>query len=258
MTQSRTERSLTARIVELFITSKLSLLLLIASLLAGFAALLLTPREEEPQIVVPVADIFVTVPGATAQEVEKMATTPLEMLLREVDGVEYVYSASQPGKALVTVRFYVGENREDSLVKVWNKLMSNRDQIPSMVSDWTVKPVEIDDVPIVTLTLSSPESLYDGYGLRRLADEIRDKLAAVADTGRISVVGGALRKIQIEPDASGLASHQLTLMDLMQSLKAANVNLQAGSYASANRSVSFEAGPFLDDPATLGLSLIHI
>jgi multidrug efflux pump subunit AcrB len=241
------ERSLTTRIVETFITSKLSLLLLIASLIAGAAALLLTPREEEPQIVVPVADVMISVPGASAEEVEKLVATPLESLLREVDGVEYVYSASREHEALVTVRFYVGEDREDSLVKVWNKLMSNQDRIPGVVANWTVKPVEIDDAPIVTLTLSSPEPAYNGAALRRLADEMKDKLARVDDTGRITVVGGEPRRILAYPDAAKLAAHDLALLDLMRALKAANVNIAAGRFEQANRSVRLEAGPALGD-----------
>ncbi|MEY4195034.1 MAG: hypothetical protein RLZZ226_1402, partial [Pseudomonadota bacterium] len=214
MTANTGQRGFTARIVQVFITSRLSLLLLIGSLLAGWVALALTPREEEPQIVVPLADIFIEVPGASAREVEQLAATPLEMLLREIDGVEYVYSASQAGSSLVTVRFYVGQNREDSLVKIWNKLLSNRDRIPPVVSGWTVKPVEIDDVPIVTLSLSSPSPLYEGYALRRLADELRDKLAAVADTGRIGVVGGSSRAVQVYPDSARLAAHDLSLSDV--------------------------------------------
>jgi multidrug efflux pump subunit AcrB len=243
MKQATIERGLTAQIVHLFITSKLSLLLLIASLLAGFAALVLTPREEEPQIVVPVADVMISVPGASAEEVEKLVSTPLESLLREVDGVEYVYSASRENEALVTVRFYVGEDREDSLVKVWNKLMSNQDRIPPVVARWTVKPVEIDDVPIVTLTLSSPEPAYDGAALRRLADEMKDKLARVDDTGKITVVGGEPRRVLVYPDAAKLAAHDVALLDLMRALKAANVNVAAGTFEQANRSVRLEAGP---------------
>ncbi|MGH8866280.1 MAG: efflux RND transporter permease subunit, partial [Burkholderiales bacterium] len=206
------ERGLTARFVELFITSKLSLLLLIASFLAGACALMLTPREEEPQIVVPVADVLIGVPGSSAEEVEKLVATPLESLLREVDGVEHVYSASRANEALVTVRFYVGENRVDSLLKVWNKIMSNQDRIPSVVANWTVKPVEIDDVPIVTLTLWSPEPVYDGAALRRLADEMKDKLARVEDAGRISVVGGEPRRLMVYPDTARLAAHDLSLL----------------------------------------------
>jgi len=251
MTANTGQRGFTARIVQVFITSRLSLLLLIASLLAGWVALALTPREEEPQIVVPLADIFIEVPGASAREVEQLAATPLELLLREIDGVEYVYSASQAGSSLVTVRFYVGQNREDSLVKIWNKLLSNRDRIPPVVSGWTVKPVEIDDVPIVTLSLSSPSPLYEGHALRRLADELRDKLAAVADTGRIGVVGGSSRAVQVYPDSARLAAHDLSLSDVLQALKTANVNVAAGQFVTANHTVRLEAGPFITDPAEL-------
>ena len=238
------ERGLTARIVELFITSKLSILLLIASLVAGFAALVLTPREEEPQIVVPVADVLISAPGARAEEVEKLVSTPLETLLREVDGVEYVYSASREGEALVTVRFFVGEDREDSLVKVWNKLMSNQDRIPPLVSSWTVKPVEIDDVPIVTLALSSSDPSYDAAALRRLADEMKDKLAVVEDAGKITVIGGERRQVSVYPDPARLAAHGTTVLDVMRALQAANINLQAGTFEQANRVVRLDAGPF--------------
>lgn len=243
MSAEPVKRGFTAEIVRLFITSKLSLLLLIASLLAGLAALVLTPREEEPQIVVPVADVLVRMPGASAEEVEKLAATPLEAKLREVDGVEYVYSASRESEALVTVRFYVGEDREDSLVKVWNKLLSNQDVIPPGVTNWTVKPVEIDDVPIVTLALSSAESAYDTAALRRLADELKDKLSGVEDTGKISVFGGESRRVLIYPDPARLAAHGLTLLDLTQSLGAANVNLSAGRFEQGNRVVQLDAGP---------------
>ena len=237
------KRGFTAEIVRVFITSKLSSLLLIASLLAGVAALLLTPREEEPQIVVPMADVFVNMPGASAEEVEKLVASPLEAKLREVDGVEYVYSASREGEAMVTVRFYVGEDREDSLVKVWNKLMSNQDVIPPGVKDWTVKPVEIDDVPIVTLALSSSNPIYDTANLRRLADEIKDKLSGVKDSGKISVVGGELRRVLIYPDPVQLAAHGLSLAELMQTLAAANVTVRAGHFDASNRSVLLDAGP---------------
>lgn len=237
------DRGFTSRIVHLFITSKLSLLLLIASFLAGFAALALTPREEEPQIIVPVADILIAAPGASAEEVEKLVATPLETLLREVDGVEYVYSATREDEAMVTVRFFVGEDREDSLVKVWNKLMSNQDRIPPVVANWSVKPVEIDDVPIVTLTLSSPDPAYDGAALRRIADEMKDKLALVENAGRIVVMGGEPRQVRVYPDPAKLAAHGLTLPDLLQALKAANVNLQAGHFEQNGRSVRLDAGP---------------
>ena len=254
------ERGATTKIVELFITSKLSLLFLIASFIAGFAALALTPREEEPQIVVPVADVLISVPGATADEVEKLVSTPLESLLREVDGVEYVYSASKENEALVTVRFYVGEDREDSLVKIWNKLMSNQDRIPLVVSNWTVKPVEIDDVPIVTLTLSSPDSKgAEGENLRRLADEMKDKLALVPNAGRILIVGGQQRRIMVYPDPARLAAFNLTIEEVVSALKAANINLSAGRFDQANHSVRLDVGPAfeqINDVATTPIKVV--
>ena len=162
MKQVETKKdSLTVSIVRLFTTSHLSLLFLLISLLAGAAALMLTPREEDPQIIVPVMDVFVQVPGASSEEVEKQVTTPLEVLLRQIKGVEYVYSISRPGEAVVTVRYFVGENLENSLIKTRDKLLANQDIIPPGVSDWLVKPVEIDDVPILLLSLVLQQS---GYG----------------------------------------------------------------------------------------------
>jgi multidrug efflux pump subunit AcrB len=258
MSASPVKRGFTAEIVRVFITSKLSSLLLIASLLAGMAALLLTPREEEPQIVVPMADVFVHMPGASAEEVEKLAATPMEAKLREVDGVEYVYSASREGEAMVTVRFFVGEDREDSLVKVWNKLMSNQDVIPPGVKDWTVKPVEIDDVPIVTLALSSANPLYDTTALRRLADELKDKLGEVEDSGKISVVGGEVRRILVYPDAAKLAAQGLTLPELMQALTAANVNVRAGRFDAGERTVQLDAGPAFQSADEIAATVVKV
>lgn len=252
MNSAPARRGFSAEIVRLFITSKLSMLLLIASLLAGMGALLVMPREEEPQIVVPVADVWIQMPGASAEEVEKLAVTPLESRLREIDGVEYVYSASREGEGLVTVRFYVGEDREDSLVKVWSKLMSNQDVIPPGVKGWGVKPVEIEDVPIVTLTLSSANALYDAAALRRLADEIKVKLSEVADAGKIAVVGGEPRQIEVWPDPAALAAHGLTLPEVMAALRNANIGLQAGRFERGDQVIQVDAGPMfhhVDDVA---------
>ena len=187
-------RGFTARVVAVFLTSRLSLLFLLASFLAGALALAVTPREEEPQIVVPVADVIVEFPGASAEETEKLVSTPLEGKLWEIDGVEYVYSVSRPGTAVVTVRFYVGENREDSLVKTWNKVMSNQDVIPPGVASWIVKPVEIDDVPIVLLALWSRSGRTGGDALRRIGDEILDKLAGVRNAGRRAAADAGIAK----------------------------------------------------------------
>src|SRR3989304_370623 len=146
---------LLTRIVEVFLRGDVAVMLTVISIIIGLGALLLTPREEEPQIVVPLADVLVSASGLSAEEVERSITTRLEKLLYQIDGVEYVYSMSRPGQAVVTVRFYVGEDRERSLVKLYNKIQSNVDQVPSSVTGWVVKPVEIDDVPIVNVTLCS-------------------------------------------------------------------------------------------------------
>jgi len=161
---------------------------------------MLTPREEDPQIIVPVMDVLVNAPGATAEEVEKQVTTPLEVLLRQIQGVEYVYSISRPGEAIVTVRYRVGENLENSLIKTRDKLLANQDSIPASVSNWLVKPVEIDDVPILTLTLSSANPQQGTMALRRIADELIAHVRAVDNVGKSWVVGGNQRQILLYPD----------------------------------------------------------
>ena len=255
-TAGHPHRRLTSRIVEKFLTSQLSLLLLIASFLAGGVALLVTPREEEPQIIVPFADVFVRFPGATAEETEKLVATPLEAKLWEIDGVEYVYSMSRPGEAVVTVRFYVGEDRERSLVKVWNKLMSNQDAMPPGVTSWIVKPVEIDDVPIVLFTLWSPGNRYDTGELRRVADELLDKLARVPNTGRSYVVGGEPRRISVYIEPARLAARGLTLLEVLQGLSAANWNVHAGQFERGGREVLLEVGPFFRSAAEVENTVI--
>ena len=238
----------TVAIVRKFITSKLSPLFLGASLFMGLFALFFTPREEEPQIVVPVMDVFVEAPGTSAKEVEKLVATPLEEKLREIDGVEYVYSTSMPGRAIATVRFYVGQNREDSLLKTWSKLMSNEDIIPPIVSRWLVKPVEIDDVPIVLLTLSA-SSPYSSFELRRIAEEMVDKLGMVENTGKIWVAGGERRQVSVIPDPAKLAAFDLTLPEVMRVLQASNANVQAGVFERRNHLSAVESGPFFVVPA---------
>jgi multidrug efflux pump subunit AcrB len=258
MSEGRSEahRRLTSRIVAKFLTSQLSLLLLIASFLAGAAALYLTPREEEPQIVVPFADVFVRFPGATAEETEKLVATPLEAKLWEIDGVEYVYSMSRPGEAVATVRFYVGEDRERSLVKVWNKLMSNQNAMPPGVTSWIVKPVKIDDVPIVLFTLWSPGNRVGSGELRRIADELLNKLNRIPNTGRSWVVGGEPRQISVYVDPAKLAARGLSLLEVVRSLQTANVNVHAGAFERGGREVLLEVGPFFRSAAEVEHAVI--
>ena len=143
-------------IVRTFLGGPLSILLILFAVLAGVIAVQVTPREEEPQIVVPMVDIYVGFPGHSPREVEELVTRPLEKLMWQIDGVEHVYSMSHRDQSMVTVRFYVGQDRERAMVKIRDKIDGNQDLVPPGVSNWMVKPVEIDDVPIVTLTLTRP------------------------------------------------------------------------------------------------------
>ncbi len=185
---SEVRESFSVRIVRAFLTGHLTPLLLLLSLVAGAFALLATPREEEPQIVVPFADVLVDVPGASAAEVESLVSSRLERLLLQIDGVEHVYSTSLPHRAIVTVRFYVGQDREKSLVKLHNKLAMSADAVPPQVAAWVVQPIEVDDVAIFCATLWSAN--HDDAQLRRLAEELEHAVQAVPEAGRTQVVGG--------------------------------------------------------------------
>ena len=237
------EHGFTNRIVKIFLESNLSLILILLATVVGLAALGLTPREEDPQIVVPLADVYVNFPGHSAAEVEQLVTTPLEKILYQIDGVEYVYSMSRENQAIITVRYYVGEDRERSLVKLQKKLSENVDIVPPGVSGWVVKPVEIDDVPVVTLTLSSATS--DGSTLRRVAEEVTQRLAGVPDVSRAYVVGGQPRVVQILMNPDGMAAHNVSPLELQRAIQGANVRQTAGDFRAKDRLIRVEAGhPF--------------
>src|SRR3954453_2783944 len=195
MSTDRNDGGYVFRLIQTFLNGNLSVLLMLVVLAAGAAALTLTPREEESQIVVPLADVFVRMPGASAEEVEQQVASKLERLLYQIDGVEYVYSMSRPGEAVVTVRFHVGENREASLVKLHNKILMNTDAVPPGVTGWVVKPVEIDDVPLVNVTLLSATA--DDFALRRVAEQVEVALQGVPETARTEVVGGRRRQLRV-------------------------------------------------------------
>ncbi|MCK4659423.1 MAG: efflux RND transporter permease subunit [Phycisphaerae bacterium] len=215
-------------------------MLVVLSLIAGAVALLVTPREEEPQIIVPIADVHISVPGASAEEVERQVALRLEKMLYQIDGVEYVYSMSRPHQAVVTVRFYVGEDREDSLVKIYNKLHSNVDAIPPQVAGWVVKPIEIDDVPIVDITLWSDR--HDDFTLRRVAEELESRIQSVPNTGQTRIVGGRPRQVRIEFDAQLLAGRQVSPEQLTNALRGMNAVLPGGNLDVNNESLLIEAG----------------
>src|SRR5947209_412558 len=193
---------LAGRIANTFIASKLTPLVIIAALLLGAFSIRQTPREEEPQIVVPMLDVFFQMPGASAEEVTQRATVLMEKLLREIPGVEYIYSISHPGLSLVIVRFYVGTKEEDAIVKTYNKLFSNFDRIPQGVSQPIIKVRSIDDVPILALTLWGKN--YDAYQLRRIAGQLEHSLKQLDDVSETKIIGGQPRQIRVEHDTQRL------------------------------------------------------
>ncbi|MCB1102575.1 MAG: efflux RND transporter permease subunit, partial [Kiritimatiellae bacterium] len=208
-------------------------------------ALMATSREEEPQIVVPVADVLISYPGGSAEEVEKLVPSRLERMLYQIDGVEYVYSMSQPGQAVVTVRFFVGQDREESLIKLYNKIFQNLDRTTPGIAGWIVKPVEIDDVPIVSAALFSDR--YSTHELYRIAEEVAVKLQNIENSADISIHGGEKRAVRVYLDAERLAAYQLSPLELMAALKMSNAQMQSGSFEQNNATVLVEAGPFLAD-----------
>jgi multidrug efflux pump subunit AcrB len=233
---------LAGRIAHSFIQSKLTPLLIVGALLLGVFSVLQLPREEEPQIVVPMLDIFVGMPGASAQEVEQRATVPMEKLIREIPGVEYVYSISHPGLSLLIVRFYVGTREDDAIVKTYNKLYSNFDRIPPGVSRPLIKVRSIDDVPILALTLWGEN--YDAYQLRQIADELVHSLKQLDDVSETAVIGGQPRELRVVLNTDRLAAYGLTPGTVVALLGAADTRAQAGSFARDNQEYQLEAGNF--------------
>ncbi len=244
------EHNFTNRIVKVFLESNLSLILILLATVLGLAALGLTPREEDPQIIVPLADVYVNFPGHSAAEVEQLVTTPLEKILYQIDGVEYVYSMSRENQAIITVRYYVGEDRERSLVKLSKKLAENVDLVPPGVSGWVIKPVEIDDVPIVTLTLTSRSS--DDTSLRRVAEEVTQRLAGVQDVSRAYVVGGRPRVVQVLMDPDRMAAYHVSPLEIQRAIQGANVRQTAGDFRSQDRVIRVEAGAAFENARQLG------
>lgn len=240
------------RLANAFIDSKLTPLMMVAALLIGVFAAMLTPREEEPQIVVPLVDIFVPYPGGTPKEVEDRVTRPLEKAINEIQGVEYIYSTSMADFALITVRYYVGENTEDSVVKLWSVLMKNMDKMPPGQLFPLIKLKSIDDVPILTLTLWSEQ--YDGYQLRRIGSELSTELTNIEDVSDIELTGGAKRKVRVILDPERMRAHHVDPMQIAQQLQAANQNLTVGNIQRLNRDFVVESGEFLqtaDDVANV-------
>ncbi len=241
---------LSGKIAKAFIRSKLTPLIVMAALLLGVFAVLVTPREEEPQIAVPMIDVMVAYPGASAKEVEARVTRPMEKLLWEIKGVRYVYSTVKPGMNLTIVRFYVGQDMETSLVKLYNKLMSHYDIIPPGVSQPLVKPRSINDVPVATFTLWS--SRYHSYELRRVAVQLCDELKKDNNVSETHVIGGERRQVKIVLDPARLKAYNLSTFQIIGALQKANYILPSGAFAEGNKEYLVDTGGFLENAEQVG------
>lgn len=238
------------KLAQAFINSKLTPLVIVASILLGVGAVFLLPREEEPQIVVPMVDVFVQMPGASAKEVEERVTKPMEKLLWEVPGVEYVYSTSASGYSMAIVRFYVGQNEEESIVRLNQKMSANFDVIPAGASLPLIKPRSIDDVPVLAITLTSDR--YDHFTLRRIAAQVHDQIKQVKDVSEVKLVGGQRRQIRVSLDDPRMAAHGIAPAGIVTLLEQGNAQSQSGSFSSGNREYLVETGGFLHTAEEVG------
>src|SRR5687767_13674664 len=248
------ELGLAGKLARAFIDSRLTPLVIAASILLGIGAVMLLPREEEPQIIVPMIDVFVQMPGASAKEVEERVSKPMEKLLWEVPGVEYIYSTSSPGYSMAVVRFYVGQNEEAAIVRLNQKMSANFDLIPPGASPPIVKPRSIDDVPILALTLSSAR--YDHLTLRRVAAQLHDQIKEVADVSEVKIIGGQRSQILVTLDEARMAAFNVAPASIVPLLQRANRQTQSGSFASSNREFLVETGGFLHSAEEVGSVVI--
>ena len=231
---------LAGRLAQAFLNSKLTPLFVAAALALGAMAIAVIPREEEPQILVPMLDITTAMPGATPAEIEQRVTLPIESLVHQISGVEYVYSTSSPGQSIVIVRFLVGTPQEDALIKVYNKLYANFDRMPPGITQPIIKARSIDDVPILSLTLWGER--YNAYQLRAMADELQYNIDQISDVSETSVIGGLPRSMRVVLSSAKLNAYGLSPMTIVGRLQAANAGLQAGSFAENNTEIRVDAG----------------
>ncbi|MBT5309680.1 MAG: efflux RND transporter permease subunit, partial [Rhodospirillaceae bacterium] len=239
-----------------FINSPLSLLLLLASLAVGIMGLIFTPRQEDPQISVPMVDVFFQYEGASSEQVASLAIDPLERLMSEIPGVKHVYSVSRHGGGMVTVQFEVGEKMETSLVKLYDKLMSNMDRIPPGVSRPMVKPKGVDDVPVVTITLWSHD--VDDAALRMVALDVMQRLKETRNTSQSFIVGGRSEQLRIEVFPERLAGYGVSAAQVANTVRGANSEIDAGTLEADNGTLQVYTGSFLSTPADVERLIVGV
>ncbi|KPK55715.1 MAG: multidrug transporter AcrB [Thiotrichales bacterium SG8_50] len=243
-----------------FLTSEITPLLALVGLLLGVFAVIVTPREEEPQINVTFANVFIAFPGASAQEVEDLVATPAEQVLSEIEGLKHVYSVSRPGMAVLTVQFKVGEDRTQAIVRLYNAVYSNQDWLPANlgVAQPIIKPKGIDDVPIVALTLWTPDPQRGGYELRRVAHAIEAELKRVQGTRDIYTIGGPDQVLHVLLDATALSAHGIAIEELRAALQMSNASRPSGHIVGNNLEVPVQAGTFLTTPDEVGNLVVGV
>jgi multidrug efflux pump subunit AcrB len=256
MSTAPRQYGIAGRMAAMFIDSKLTPIVVAASLLLGVFALLMLPREEEPQIKVPMIDVMVAMPGASAPEVENRVTRPMEKLLWEIPGVEYLYSTASPGGNLTIVRFKVGTDLETALVRLNQKVQTNFDHIPLGVTPPLIKPRTIDDVPVVALTFHSAR--YDHYTLRRIAAQVEESLKAIPMVAETTIIGGTRRQVRVELDPNALTARNLAASYLVPMLQQANSQTHTGAQAFANQETILQTGTFLRDARDVGSVVIGV
>ena len=247
---------LSGRIAKAFLENQLTPLLALAALLAGLFAVAITPREEEPQIDVTMANVIVPYPGASAAQVESLAATPMEKVLSEIEGVKHLYSVSRPGVAVLTVQFEVGVKRQEALVRLYNTVYSNADWRPagSGILAPLIKPKGIDDVPVLGVTLWSKDPAIGGRELGEVARALGTEIRRVRGTRNVDLIGASEPNVRVDLDPARLTTAGLTLDDIASALGAAGLARQAGSIVESNHTTPVTAGTFLasrDDIATL-------
>ncbi|MBX2941807.1 MAG: efflux RND transporter permease subunit [Cyclobacteriaceae bacterium] len=237
------KEGLSGNIAKAFIQSKLTILLMIAFLLIGGYSTMLIPREEEPQIDVPMADIFLRYPGASPKEVEARIAQPLEKIISNIKGVEYVYSTSMSGQAMLIVQFYVGEDIEGSIVKLYNELMKNMDKMPPGISMPMVKTRAIDDVPVLGFTLWSEN--YNDYELKQLGQVITNEIKKIPEVSTINIIGGRDRQVTVTLDKDKMAQSRIDFLSISRLIQGSNAQVNAGNLIMQDTVFSIVAGSFL-------------
>ncbi len=241
-----------------FLFSEITPLLALVGILLGIFAVIVTPKEEEPQINVTFANIFIPFPGATVSEVESLVSAPAEQVISEISGIDTVFSVSRPGMSILTVQFEVGEDRTEAIVRLYSKVFSNQDWLPPNVGVGSpiIKPKGIDDVPIITATLWSDSDSYGAYELLQVAHAIEAELKRVPGTRDIYTIGGAQRVVHVRLDPQKIAGFQLDLNAIRLALTTANVSNAAGELIRDNREIPVQAGVFMTNSEEVGSLVI--